>query len=143
MNFGGEQDGILVVWCGDLHHTNDTRWRGITMNLSGDGEGFGSSSCLDDTDVDGDGDMDEGDPRFGVYTLDEGAEMWGWLYAEGGSPDTRSGIKISSFGTDTSGQGTALHFRSGADWNFLDDAFSTPSAPSGFSVKSWRELYED
>ena len=69
--------------------------------------------------------------------------MHGWLYAEGGSPDTRAGIKISSFGTDTSGIGTSLHFRSGMDFNFLDETFSTPSVPSGFSVKSWRELYED
>ncbi len=128
MSFGGTQDGMMVVWCGDLHHTNDTKWRGITMNLIGDGSAFGSSNC-------------EGDMSKGVYRIDEGSEMWGWLYAEGGT-DTRSGIVISSAGTDTSGQGTTLHFRSGATWNFLDEAFSTPSIPSGFSAVGWRELYE-
>jgi hypothetical protein len=132
MEYSGNQDGILVVWCGDLHHTNNTMFRGILMNLIGNGEDFGSSNC-------------EGDMSKGVYRVDEGSEMWGWLYAEGGT-DTRSGIEISSFGTPANSNQnpgwTTLHFRSGASWNFLDDAFSTPSTPTGFSVVSWRELYE-
>ncbi len=120
MSFGGTQDAIMVVWCGDLHHTNDTKYRGILMNLIGDGSTFGSTNCA-------------GDMTKGVYRLDDGSEMFGWLYSEGGT-DTRSGIELAA--------GTTLHFRSGAVWNFLDDVLSgTP--PTAFSVKSWRELYED
>ena len=120
MSFGGTQDGIMVVWCGDLHHTNDTKYRGILMNLIGDGSTFGSSNC-------------EVDMSKGVYRIDDGSEMFGWLYSEGGTI-TRSGIEI--------GAGTTLHFRSGATWNFLDDVLSG-SPPTAFVVKSWRELYED
>jgi hypothetical protein len=131
MDYNGNVDTTLVVWCGDLRHTNSTKFSGILMNVNGDGSTFGSSSCLDDTDVDGDLDTDEGDPRFGVYRL-ESSTMAGWLYAEGGT-ETRSGIEISA--------GSSIHFRAGADFNFLDDAFSgTP--PTAFSVAGWRELYE-
>jgi hypothetical protein len=126
MSFGGTQDGIMVVWCGDVHHTDDTKFRGILMSLNGDGSAsaFQASSC--------DSTEDDGESPFGVYTVDDGSEMWGWLYAEGGT-ETRSGITFKA--------GTTLHFRSGADWAFLDDAFSgTP--PTGFAVQGWRELYE-
>jgi hypothetical protein len=119
------------------------------MNLTGnglnpDGSSF-ASNCEDDTDADGDLDTDEGDPRLGVYTIDQGAEMWGWLYSEGGT-DTRSGIVISSAGSTSLNNRvpgeTELHFRSGANWNFLDDAFTTPTAITEISVLGWRELYE-
>jgi hypothetical protein len=125
MNFGGTQDGIMVVWCGEVHHTNDTKFRGIMMNLIGDGSSFQASSC------DAEPDSITGTYR-GVYRVDDGSEMWGWLYAEGGD-EVRSGIEFAA--------GTTYHFRSGASWNFLDDAFSgTP--PTAFSVVGWRELYE-
>jgi hypothetical protein len=149
MNWGANKDAIIVVWCGVTHHTNNTMFRGILMNLTGDGlnpDGSSfASNCADDTDADGDGNTAEGDPNLGVYTIDQGAEMWGWLYSEGGTPE-RSGIVISSSGS-TSGNNsvpgqTELHFRSGANWNFLDDTFSSPSVITEVSVVGWRELYE-
>jgi hypothetical protein len=133
MTFGGTKDGIMVVWCGDLHHTNDTKYRGILMNLTGNGSTFGSSNCEEGA-VDANGDLMTADDTMkrGVYRLDDGSEMFGWLYSEGGTPE-RSGIELAA--------GTILHFRSGASWNFLDDILSgTP--PTAFSVRGWRECYE-
>ncbi len=128
MTFGGTKDGIMVVWCGDLHHTNDTKYRGILMNLIGDGSSFGSSDCEGAVDANG----VPNEMKRGVYRLEDGSEMFGWLYSEGGTPE-RSGIELAA--------GTTLHFRSGASWNFLDDILSgTP--PSEFSIQGWRECYE-
>ena len=114
------------------------------MNLTGDGlNADGSSSWAsncgeDDTDADGDGVTDEDDPRFGVYRLDDGSEMFGWLYAEGGTPQ-RSGIELAA-SLDPNNP-TDLHFNPGATPNFLDDILSTDTPPTGFIVRSWRECY--
>jgi hypothetical protein len=143
MEWGGSKDGIIVAWCGDLLHTNDTKFTGILMNLSGDGLNADGSSwasnCGEDaTDADGDGDFVEEDPRFGVYRLDDGSEMFGWLYAEGGTPQ-RAGIELAA---SESNKATDLHFNPGASPNFLDDILSTDTPPTGFIVRSWRECYE-
>jgi hypothetical protein len=127
MDFGGTKDGIMVAWCGDLVQRNDTKFRGILMNLHGDGSEFDSSNCSEGAFLDP---MDS--MKRGVYRLEDGSEMWGWLYSEGGTP-TRSGIELAA--------GTQWHFRSGATWNFLDDAFSG-IPPTGFAIRSWRECYQ-
>ena len=75
--------------------------QGHTHEPDGDGSAFGSTTAT-------------GDTTKGVYRVDDGSEMWGWLYAEGGT-ETRSGIEF--------GAGTTLHFRSGA----LGTSSTTPS----------------
>jgi hypothetical protein len=134
--------GIIVTWCGSLHQTSNSNYGGIIMNLNGDGLNADGSSfasnCEDDTDVDGDLDTDEGDPRFGVYRLDGGSDLQGWLYSEGGTSQ-RAGIELVA---NEGSNATQLRFNSGANPNFLDDILSTDTPPTGFITRSWRECYE-
>ena len=113
------------------------------MNLNGDGLNADGSSLAsncgeDDTDADGDGDMDGEDPRFGVYRLDEGSDMYGWLYSEGGTPQ-RAGIEIAAARKQ---QCYRFALQPGRHSNFLDDILSTDAPPTGFITRSWRECYE-
>jgi hypothetical protein len=111
-----EYKGILVVWCGDLQQNQ--RFKGIILNLYGDGTDFGSTNCADD-------------PSKGVYR-NNGVPCQCWMYAEGGT-ETRAGIEI--------GPGSAVRFLPSGDWSFLSGFFTNPP-PTSFEPQGWRELYE-
>jgi hypothetical protein len=121
--------GIIVTWCGSLHQTNNTNFGGIIMNLNGDGLNPDGSSFASNC---------GGDMTRGVYRLDEGSDMHGWLYSEGGTSQ-RAGIEVAA---NQSNDVTQLRFNSGANPNFLDDILSTDTPPTGFITRSWRECYE-
>ncbi len=127
----GRQQGVLVVWCGDLqlNHT----FKGVIFNLWGDGSDFGATDCTEDgvPEIDG---VDEGPATNGVFR-NNGQHCQCWLYAQGGD-DTRAGIEIAPDST--------IQFLPGVEWSFkefLEDVVND-DPPTQFEVRSWRELYE-
>lgn len=120
MGSPNEYKGVLVVWCGELVQQQD--FKGIVINLYGDGSEFGASSC---------------GPEYGVYTNagqksgDSSIKQTGWLYAQGGT-STRAGIILKA--------NSEVSFTR-RSWSFLNDAFEGPP-PTSFELQGWRELYE-
>jgi hypothetical protein len=117
LNYGtsnsGNNQGILVVWCGDLKMTQ--QFSGIILNLWGDTLP-GGSTC---------------GPDRGTFKND-GQTFRGWLYAEGGTA-TKPGIVI--------GPNSDIGPLSGASFNFFNDAFSG-GPPTSVEIQGWRELYQ-
>jgi hypothetical protein len=106
--------GILVVWCGNLQLNQS--FKGVILNLEGDGSAFGASSCGTDKGI--------------IRNNSQFCQCW--LYAQGGTP-TYAGIQLAA--------GSTIKFLPGADWNFLEDLFQN-SNPTSFQLQGWRELYQ-
>jgi hypothetical protein len=119
--------GILVVWCGNL--TLGSPYRGIVINLYGNGSSFGASSCNNDK---------------GVFTLatDTNENVQAWVYANGG---TGTSLAAGTPGI-TFNSGTELKaVPGGGDLasNLASIAFGTAAAPpTAFPIEGWRELYQ-
>jgi hypothetical protein len=110
--------GVLVVWNGDLQL--DKTFKGVILNLNGNGSAFGASSC------DGTTCADQGLFR------NNGQFCQCWLYSEGNTA-ARAGVEI--------GPGSTIKFLPGMDWSFLNDLFQNET-PTSFELRGWRELYE-
>jgi Tfp pilus assembly protein PilX len=124
---GGNNSGILVVWCGSL--VQKSKFQGVIMNLNGkfsngDGASFGGTNCTDTTT--GGPDMTQGTFR------NQGQTFSGWLYAEGGT-STRAGIEIAP--------GSNIEKFPGGKWSFETEALANVP-PNAFTVQGWRELYK-
>ena len=127
----GRQQGVMVVWCGDLqlNHT----FKGVIFNLWGDGSAFGATDCTEDgvPEIDG---IDEGPATNGVIR-NNGQHCQCWIYAAGGDA-TRAGIEIAPDST--------IQFLPGVEWSFkefLEDVLNVED-PTQFEIRSWRELYQ-
>jgi hypothetical protein len=118
-NNSARNQGVLVVWNGDLRL--DKTFKGVILNLNGNGSAFDASSC----------DFDGGCSDQGLFR-NNGQFCQCWLYSEGNTAE-RAGVEI--------GAGSTIKFLPGADWSFLDDLFQTPN-PTSFQLQGWRELYE-
>ena len=117
-NNSARNQGVLVVWNGDLQL--DKTFKGVILNLNGNGSAFGASNC------DGVSCADQGLFR------NNGQFCQCWLYSEGNTA-ARAGVEI--------GAGSTIKFLPGAEWSFLDDLFQNAN-PTSFQLQGWRELYE-
>ena len=125
LDIGNTSRGVLVVWCGNL--TLASPFRGIIINMKGDGTSFGATNC--DT-----------DPSKGVFTLatDTNENVQAWVYSNGGStptiPSAPPGITFNN--------NTQLKAVPGGG-DLASIAFGSSAAPpTSFEVEGWRELYQ-
>ena len=123
LDIGNQSTGVLVVWCGDL--TLASPYRGIIINMYGDGSSFSASTCTNSK---------------GVFTLNTATNenVQAWVYAEGGTgTPTTPGTPGITFN-----DGTQLKAVPGGG-DLASVAFGTSaSSPTKFEVEGWRELYE-
>jgi hypothetical protein len=129
LDIGNQSTGILLVWCGNL--TLASPYKGIIINLYGNGSSFGATDCATD-------------PSKGVFTLATAANenVQAWVYSNGGTGTAltagipgitfNSGAEVKAVpgGGDLASNLAAIAFGAGA----------TP--PTAFSIEGWRELYQ-
>jgi hypothetical protein len=122
-NGNPEYKGIMVVWCGRL--TLSSTFRGIIINLQGDGSAFGASTC---------------DNTKGVFTLADGnQQLTGWVYSSGGT-GSGPGSNIPGIVLGNNSKITALP--GGGDLASIAFGTDSSSTPTSFSTQGYRELYE-
>jgi hypothetical protein len=127
LDIGNTSTGILLVWCG--HLTLASPYKGIIINLYGNGASFGASNCTNDR---------------GIFTLATVSteNVQAWVYSNGG---TGTALAAGTPGI-TFNSGTQLKAVPGGGnlaSNLASIAFgSAPTPPTSFQIEGWRELYQ-
>ncbi len=128
---GGNENGILIVWCGRLNMTNFNAagFKGIVMTLNGNEEEVGemppdpsgapSSTC---------------GPEQGSFKIwKAGLKAWFYAEADGAEVGGPPGIEL--------GPGTQADFLPGGSWKLLD-LILEDAVPTSFELQGWRECYQ-
>jgi hypothetical protein len=126
LDIGNQSTGVLVVWCGSL--TLYSPYKGIIVNMYGNGTAFGATDC-------------SSDPSKGIFTLAtaNNENVQAWVFSNGGIPaiPPTPGIPGITFNDDTELKAVP----GGGDLASI--AFgSNASPPTSFEIEGWRELYE-
>jgi hypothetical protein len=135
LDISNQATGILVVWCGNL--TLSSPYKGIIINLYGDGSSFGASSCVDPNPINR--------PIPGTITVDTASNenLQAWIYANGGntSPTNPTGTPGITFNDGSSLK--AVPGGGNLASNLASIAFGTAATPpTQFEIEGWRDLYE-
>src|SRR5918995_1525596 len=126
LDIGNQSTGVLVVWCGSL--TLYSPYKGIIVNMYGNGTAFGATDC-------------SSDPSKGIFTLAtaNNENVQAWVFSNGGIPaiPPTPGIPGITFNDDTELKAVP----GGGDLASI--AFgSNASPPTSFEIEGWPELYE-
>jgi len=135
LDISNQSTGILLVWCGNLKLSSP--YKGIIINLYGDGSTFGVSSCVDPNPINR--------PIPGVITVDTASNenLQAWIYANGGntSPTNPTGTPGITFNDGSSMK--AVPGGGNLASNLASIAFGTSATPpTQFEIEGWRDLYE-
>jgi hypothetical protein len=135
LDISNQSTGILLVWCGNLKLSSP--YKGIIINLYGDGSSFGASSCVDPNPINR--------PIPGTITVDTASNenLQAWIYANGGntSPTNPTGTPGITFNPGSSLK--AVPGGGNLASNLASIAFGTSATPpTQFEIEGWRDLYE-